>query len=49
MELARANEDLKAVEELYAADVVSVEIMSGANAELQIGEGIETIYEKHAW
>ncbi len=48
VELARANEDLKAVEELYAADVVSVEIMSGANEEPQIGEGIETIYEKHA-
>ena len=49
VELARANEDLKAVEELYAAYVVSVEIMSGANEEPQIGEGIETIYEKLAW
>ena len=33
VELAGANEDLKAVEELYAADVVSMEIMSGANEE----------------
>lgn len=49
VELARANEDLKAVEELYAADVVSVEFMSGADGEPQIGEGIATIYEKHAW
>ncbi|MBL6815091.1 MAG: nuclear transport factor 2 family protein [Pseudomonadales bacterium] len=49
VELARANQDATAVEELYDENIVSVEIMSDAEAEPQIGEGIQTIYEKHAW
>ena len=49
VELARANQDATAVEELYDENIVSVEIMSDADAEPQIGEGIQTIYEKHAW
>lgn len=49
VKLARARQDLKAVEELYAENIVSVEIMSEPNEEPQTGEGIAIIYEKHAW
>ena len=48
VELARANQDVTAVEELYDENIVSIEIMSDPEAEPQIGEGIQTIYEKHA-
>lgn len=49
VELARANQDAKAVEELYDENIVSIEVMGGANDEPQIGKGIDAIYEKHAW
>ena len=49
VELARANQDATAVEELYDENIVSIEIMSDPEAEPHIGEGIQTIYEKHAW
>ena len=37
VELARANQDATAVDELYDAIVVSVEIMSDPDAEPQVG------------
>ena len=49
VELARANQDATAVEELYDENIVSIEIMSDPEAGPHIGEGIQTIYEKHAW
>ena len=49
VELARANQDAKAIEELYDENIVSIEVMGGANDEPQIGKGIDAIYEKHAW
>ena len=48
-ELVRANQDATAVEELYDENIVSIEIMSDPEAGPQMGEGIQTIYEKHAW
>lgn len=49
VELARANQDAKAVEELHDENIVSIEVMGGANDERQIGTSIDAIYEKHAW
>ena len=37
VKLARARQDLKAVEELYAENIVSIEIMSEPNEEPQTG------------
>lgn len=48
VELARANLDATAIEELYDENIVSNEIMSDPEAEPQLGECIQTIYEKHA-
>ncbi len=41
VELARANQDANPVEELYDANIVSIEVMGGANDELQVGTGID--------
>ena len=49
VELARANRDAKAVEELYDENIVSIEVMGGSNDKPQIGTGIDAICEKHAW
>ena len=49
VELARANQDAEAVEELHDENIVSIEVIGGANDELQIGTGIDATYEKHAW
>ena len=49
VELARANQDAKAVEELHGENIVRSEVLGGANDEPQIGTRIDEIYEKHAW
>ena len=49
VELARANQDATAVEELYRENIASIEVMVGANDEPQIGTGVGASYEKHAW
>ena len=38
-----ANQDAKAVEELYDENIVSIEVMGGANDEPQIGTGVDAI------
>ena len=49
IELARANQEAKALEELYDANIVFIKVIGSANDEPQIGRGIDAIYEKHPW
>ena len=49
VELARANQAAKAVEELLDENIVLIKVMGGAKDKPQIGTGIDAIYEKHAW
>ena len=48
VELAPANQDAKAAEELHDENIVLIKVMGGANDEPQIGTGIGAIYEKYA-
>ena len=41
-----ANQDAKAVDELYDENIVSIEVMGGANDEPQIGTGVDAISKK---
>lgn len=43
------GEDLKAVEELYSARIVSVEPFGDGDPEEGIAEGLDAIRAKHAW
>lgn len=49
VELTTTGQDAKAVDELYAENIVSVEVMSDPEADAQVWEGIEAVREKHAW
>jgi len=49
VELAKADKDAQAIEELYADSIVSVEVANPGEGEGQSWEGIEAVKEKHAW
>ncbi len=49
VELATAGQDATALDELYADNVVSVEVRSDPAAEPQRWEGIQAVREKHEW
>lgn len=49
VELTTAGQDAKALDELYADDVVSIEVMSDPAAEPQQWQGLQAVREKHDW
>ena len=49
VELAKAGRDAEAVNELYADNIESVEIISNTTEEPQVWKGIDGVREKHAW
>ena len=49
VELTSTGQDAKALDELYADDIVSIEVMSDPEADAQVWEGIDAVREKHAW
>jgi hypothetical protein len=49
VELTSTGQDAKALDELYADSIVSVEVMSDPEADAQAWEGIDAVREKHAW
>jgi len=49
VELARADKDEQALDELYADSIVSVEVANPGEGEGQSWEGIAAVKEKHAW
>jgi len=48
VELAKAGRDAEAVNELYADNIESVEIISNTTEEPQVWKGIDGVREKHA-
>ena len=48
VELARANQDATAIEEVYREYGVSVEMISDPDAEPHTAKGIRSICKKHA-
>ena len=49
VELTSTGQDAKALDELYADGIVSVEVMSDPEADAQVWGGIDAVSEKHAW
>ncbi len=49
VELAKAGRDAEAVNELYADNIESVEIISNTTEEPQVWKGIDGVREKYAW
>ena len=48
VELCRAGENIKAIDELYDANITSVEAMGGPGFE-QVQSGIDTVKGKNTW
>ncbi len=49
VELTTLGQDAKVLDELYADDVISIEILSDPAAEPQRWLGLPAVREKHAW
>ena len=49
VELTKTDQDAQALAELYADNVISIEVMSDPAAEPQRWEGIQAVREKHEW
>ena len=49
VELTTRGQDAKVLDELYADDVISIEILSDPAAEPQRWLGLPAVREKHAW
>ena len=49
VELTTLGQDAKVLDELYADDVISIEILSDPAAEPQRWPGLPAVREKHAW